>query len=435
MTRILLLGSLFALAATATAQVADNPGATDLKYTNDLQYYRPPGQAGVNMFEIPKQPYALDGGIEIGVPFEGLKVHVGGDFAIQFQGLSQSNDADTVLVDLAPNFALPTANLNLDVQIADGMRMHLRTYLSSRHHTEAYVKGGYFQVDNLDFIQDGFLSGVMDVTRFRFGMDEINYGDTHFRRSDNAAVIYNPFVGNYLMDSFTTEPYAEVTVLKDGFIGVAGLTNGRLNQSPLPGDNGVVVYGKLGVDRQVNDQLRARLTGSVYHSTEENTRDYIYGGDRAGARYYNVLQVVGASDPFALPRFNPGFANQTAVQVNPFVVFGGAEFFGVFERSMGGADTDGSYTQLGGELLYRFGTDDNFYVGGRYNTVTGSRTDGGAEVDIQRFNVGGGWFLTNNVLAKAEYVNQTYDGDAFTGNVQFQGAEFSGVVLEAAISF
>ena len=113
----------------------------------------------------------------------------------------------------------------------------------------------------------------------------------------------------------------------------------------------------------------------------------------------------------------------------------GAEFFGVFERAMGGADTDGGYTQLGGELLYRFGADESFYVGGRFNTVSGEQTDGGAEVDIQRVNVGGGWFLTPNVLAKAEYVSQTYDGAAYDGNAQFQGAEFSGAMLEATISF
>ena len=434
--RFLLLGALALLAVAPSAQIADNTGGpaprteapqpeASVQTGPSLQYYREPGQNGINVFEAPK---------EAGARFDGLAVHVGGDFAIQFQGLSQSNDANS-LVDLAPNFNLPSANLNLDVQIANGMRMHLRTYLSSRHHTESYVKGGYFQMDNLDFIQEGFLSSVMDVTTLRFGMDEINYGDAHFRRSDNAAVIYNPFVGNYIMDSFTTEPYAEVTVQTSGFIGVAGLSNGRLNQSPLSGDNGVAMYGKVGYDTQVNETMRARLTASVYHSTDGGTRDYLYGGDRAGARYYNILQVQGEDASDFLPRFNPRFATQTAVQVNPFVKVMGAEFFGVFERAMGGGDTDGGYTQLGGELLYRFGADESFYVGGRFNTVSGEQTDGGAEVDIQRVNVGGGWFLTPNVLAKAEYVSQTYDGAAYDGNAQFQGAEFSGAMLEATISF
>lgn len=415
-----LLTALLLLAGSALAQ----PG-TDLEYSNDLQYYRAPSQQGLNVFEVPK---------EAGPAFDGLTVHVGGDFAIDFQGITQENDSMS-LVELAPNFALPTANLNLDVQIASGMRMHLRTYLSSRHHTESYVKGGYFQLDNLDFLAEDFLAEVMDVTRFRFGMDEINYGDAHFRRSDNAAVIYNPFVGNYIMDSFTTEPFAEVTVLKDGIVGVAGLTNGRLNQSPLSGDNGVAVYGKLGYDGQINEQVRARLTGSVYHSTDGSTRDYLYGGDRAGARYYNVLQVEGEADNDFLPRFNPRFPHQTAFQINPFVEVGGAEFFGVIEQVMGGPDGAGSFTQLGGELLYRFGADEDFYVGGRYNTVNGSMTDGGDEMTINRFNVGGGWFLTPNVLAKVEYVNGTYDGDAYVGDALYEGAEYSGVVLEAAISF
>lgn len=418
----MLLALIAALAVPASAQNFE---------ADDLQYYRPNSRAGLNVFEAPK---------EAGAPFDGFDVYVGGDFAILFQGISQSNDADN-LVELSNNFALPTANLNLDVQIAEGMRMHLRTYLSSRHHPEAWVKGGYFQVDNLDFIQEGFLADVMESTRFRFGMDDINYGDTHFRRSDNARAIYNPFVGNYIMDAFATEPFAEVTVLNNGFLGVAGLSNGRLNQSPLDGDNGVALYAKAGYDGQVSEQLRARLTGSVYHSTDAGTRDYLYGGDRAGARYYNVLEIVDEDRPSDfLPRFNPQFAHQTAVQVNPFVSFRasenvGVEAFGVIERAMGGPDGAGSFTQLGGEVVVRLGADDDFYVGGRYNMVSGSPTDGGADQEISRINVGGGWFLTDNVLAKAEFVTSSYDGDGFVGDARYAGAEWNGFVLEAAISF
>ena len=206
----------------------------------ELQNFRLPGSEGLNVFEAPKDD----------VPFDGVKVRVGGDFAIQMQGLSQSNafanTTDTLLIPLqAPklgtNVNLPTANLNLDVQFADGVRMHLRTYLSSRHHTEAWVKGGYVQIDNLDFIKEGFLGGFMEMARLRFGMDDINYGDAHFRRSDNARAIYNPFVGNYIMDAFTTEPFAELTIMKSGIIGVLGMTNGRLNQNPFPGDDGLTV--------------------------------------------------------------------------------------------------------------------------------------------------------------------------------------------------
>jgi hypothetical protein len=294
------------------------------------------------------------------------------------------------------------------------------------------VKGGYFQVDNLDFLSEGFLAEVMEYTRFRFGMDEFNYGDAHFRRSDNAAALYNPFVGNFIMDSFSTEPFAEVTVMNSGLIVVVGLTNGRLNQSPLPGDDGVATYAKLGYDSRVNEDLRVRLTGSVYHSTDKGSRDYLYNGDRAGSRYYNILETEDSASDF-LPRFNPGFAYQTAFQVNPFIKFQGLEVFGILEMTSGGADGDGSFTQLAAEVLYRFGREENLYVGGRFNTVNGEATDGGATQEITRVNLGGGWFLTQNVLTKVEYVTSSYDGAGSTG--KFAGAEFDGVVIEAVISF
>jgi hypothetical protein len=393
-----------------------------------LQYFRPNNANGLNAFETSKSDT---------VPYSGFKVFVGGDFAIQFQGLSQSNDfEDAPLVDLASNINLPAANLNLDVQLADGFRMHLRTYLSSRNHNEAWVKGGYIQLDNLDLISEGFLEEFMNIATIRIGMDEINYGDTHFRRSDNARAIYNPFVGNYIMDAFTTEPFVELTLQKSGLLAVLGFTNGRLNQSPLPGDDGIAFYAKLGYDKQIKDDLRLRLTGSIYSSSDKSTRDYLYNGDRAGARYYSVLE--GTNDARIsnfLPRFNPGFGNQTAFQINPFVKFQGLEFFGVFEVAGNGNDAvGGSFTQLGAEIIYRLGKREQLYVGGRYNTVSGEVTDAASTVDINRINVGGGWYLTKNVLTKLEYVASQYDGPGNKGT-KFEGAQFDGFVIEAVISF
>ncbi|MEQ9221242.1 MAG: hypothetical protein RLO17_24525 [Cyclobacteriaceae bacterium] len=386
----------------------------------ELGYFRPNDKDGLNVFETSKQSDAV---------FDGLKVRVGGDFALQFQGISQTNSGDS-LTTLGNNFNLPTANLNLDVQLADGMRMHLRTYLSSRNHTEAYVKGGYLQIDKLDFIKPGLLSGLMNVATLRFGMDEINYGDVHFRRSDNARAIFNPFVGNYIMDAFTTEPFAELTIQSSGFIGVLGATNGRLNQSVTSTDEGFVIFGKLGYDKQLNDDLRIRLTGSFYSSSDKSTRDYIYGGDRAGSRYYAVAEGSNFSG-----RYNPRFSYLTSFQINPFVKFQGFEFFGVYEVANNGDDaTGGGFTQLGAEALYRFGADEQWYLGGRYNSVSGEVNDNASTVEISRVNVGAGWFLTKNVLTKIEYVNQKYDGSGFDGTL-YQGGEFDGIVIEAAISF
>ncbi|MGM0579936.1 MAG: hypothetical protein ACQETL_04615 [Bacteroidota bacterium] len=410
----------------------------------NLQFFRPVGQPGVNVFEPSKADT---------VEYEGVKVRVGGDFAFQFQGLSQSNNAEAgsghELIELGNDFNLPTANLNLDVQMYDGVRLHLRTYLSSRHHAEAWVKGGHLQIDKLDFIREGFMEGIMKYTSVTVGLDEFNYGDAHFRRSDNARAIYNPFVGNYIMDAFSTEAFGEVTIQNNGLLAVVGVTNGKLNQSATANPNNKAsFYTKLGFDKQFSDDFRARLTGSWYVNTGTSTGGYLYGGDRAGARYYNVMYSQGNEDlgvdaqgGFADPRFNPRFSKISAVQINPFIKAGGFEFFGIYEVANGLNEVvdEGSFTQIAAEALYRFGPNERYYIGGRYNTVNGKMAESATEeMNISRLNFGGGWFLTDNIMTKVEYVNQQYNNDeAWTGprNTRFAGAGFKGVMVEAVISF
>lgn len=396
----------------------------------DLQFYRPAGQEGLNVFETGKQDT---------VPYTGLKVRVGGDFAMQFQAIDQSNDADN-LVDLGTNLNLPNANLNIDVQLYDGVRMHLRTYLSARHHEESWVKGGHIQMDKLDFIKPGFLEGVMKYATIRIGLDEVNYGDAHFRRSDNARAIYNPFVGNYIMDAFTTEAYAEVRGQYNGFLAVVGITNGKLNQNVVVNDstdNKLSFFGKLGYDKQLNDDLRVRLTGSLYTNQGKSNGAFLYGGDRGGARYYYVMHTVADGGSDFDGRLNPiqnrENAQLTAVQINPFVKYKGVEFFGIYEKTSDGV-ADGGFTQLAAELIYRFGGQDQLYIGGRYNTVSGEFFDGAPTAKVNRFNIGGGWFLTDNIMAKVEYVNQQYDDNGWDGS-KYQGAKFDGFNVEAVIGF
>ena len=398
-------------------------------YSQDkkIAYYKQNDQSGVNMFEAPHFDT---------LEFTGLQVKIGGANTMQFQGISQSGDHED-LNELSPNFNLATANLDIDVQLHRGLRMHLRTYLSSRHHPEAWVKGGYIQVDRLDFIRDDFLDGLMDMVTIKVGHMQINYGDAHFRRSDNGQAIFNPFVGNYIMDSFTTEVGGEFYFQHNGFLVMVGLTNGKLNQSTVVTDpeTKVSYVGKLGFDRQFNEDLRLRLTGSIYTSSQTPSL-YLYSGDRAGSRYYDIIEDSRMSGRIA-PDFSPrGVGGEmTSFMINPFIKYHGFELFGVFESASGKAideqDTR-TYNQYAAELLYRFGNNENLYVGGRYNVVAGEQSDGN-NINVERFNIGGGWFLTNNVLAKIEYVNQAYDGYQ-AGDIR-ENAKFSGIVLEAVVSF
>ena len=419
-TRYLVLALMAILTLPAMAQ-----------NQRDLDNYRKPDQRGINQFEAPKDSVTN---------FDGLHVRIGGASTIQFQALDHenSNNASTpVLEEVGYNFNLATANLDLDVALYDGVRMHLRTYLSSQHHTETYVKGGYIQIDKLDFISEGFAQDLMDHMRIKIGHMEVNYGDAHFRRTDNAMALYNPFVGNYLMDSFTTEVGAEVYYFSNGWLGMVGMTNGKLNQSvENPDTTSPSLVAKLGYDAYVSEDLRFRLTGSVYH-TAQSASTYLYSGDRAGARYYSMFtDVDGKGDGFRSGRINPGLKNEmTSIMINPFVKYGGLEFFGIYERANGKASTEKDervWNQYSGELLYRFGGNENLYVGGRYSLVDGELQTG-ENVDINRLQVSAGWFMTQNILMKLEYVNQKYNDYPVT-DIHSDG-KFNGLMVEAAISF
>ncbi len=423
-------------------------GAQDT--TTSMRDYLAPEKSTRNVFEDPKG---------VTPEYDGVKVSVGGDFALQFQSLDHETKAPSLgnvgttttpntLQVMGSDFNLPTANLDVNAYLAKGVKMHLRTYLSARHHNEAWVKGGYIQVDDLDFIKEGFASEIMKYARVKVGMDEINYGDTHFRRTDNAEAINNPFVGNYIMDSFSTEAFGEAYGFYKNFIGMVGMSNGKLNQTAVKGMNwnSPSVYAKVGYDKQINQDLRVRLTGSFIQTNGLSTGGYLYSSDRAGSRYYYTLltqnDLMGTNN-YATGRFNPGFKKMKAFQVNPFIKYQGLEFFGVYEHVSGNKTsglteraTDGDYTQLGAELLYRFGGKEQFYFGGRYNSVTGNDDEVTDERKIERFNLGGGWFMTKNIVAKVEYVSQKYNDDPVWGATSaLRGGQFNGLMVEAAIGF
>ena len=225
------------------------------------------------------------------------------------------------------------------------------------------------------------------------------------------------------------------------------MSNGKLNQAVNnPDTTSPSLLGKVGWDKQLSNDLRVRLTGSIYN-TAHAARVYLYSADRTGSRYYFVLEdaEASASGNFRSGRYDPGFRNEiTAIMINPFVKYQGLEVFGLVELTSGRSDSEfeattpltekrRDWTQYMIEVLYRFGNNENFYVGGRYNSASGEEAGSGLDVTIDRFNIGGGVFLTKNVLAKLEYVNQTYDGFA-PGNIYNEG-KFSGVVVESVISF
>ncbi|HEX8944667.1 MAG TPA: hypothetical protein VF785_16125, partial [Gemmatimonadaceae bacterium] len=179
-----LLGT--AIAGAAAAQAAENGGksssgtavtrsdtTTPQKATKvslfrplDIAHIRPADKRGVNVFEPPKDD---------SVPFTGFALSFGGAFNQEFQGLDHSNSATPVLVSgvnqnqlitVGHGFNNAVANLNVNAQLAPGIRVAMTSYLSARHHQESWVKDGYLLIDDSP-IDNPVLKDIMKYTTLR----------------------------------------------------------------------------------------------------------------------------------------------------------------------------------------------------------------------------------------------------------------------------
>ncbi len=447
---------ILALVFSATVAFAQQP---------DIQYFRPWDKDGINVFEPSKKAEQP--------AFTGFKLRIGGSFTQDYQNLKHSNKP-TYVATSATNpanknilygvvksedstsatlsgFNLAMANLNLDIQIADGIRVSLENYMSSRHHSEFWVKGGYIQMDKLPMF--GSPQWFTDYVRVKIGHFTPNFGDMHLRRSDGGNTIFNPFIENNILDAFATEIGGEVYVFPiDGLMGMVGLTtgfiNGNVDNYPTnavapnvePSQKKPSVTLKLAYDKNFGD-LRFRLSGSMYNNSG-SARNTLYAGDRTGSHYFMVVEpstgtYAANKDSGRFPGM--GVANKiNAISINPFVKFHGLEIFGGYEMVKGrtNSERNGSerkFNQLTAEGLYRFLKNEQAYIGARYIQAKGTPQGFANEISIDRVALAAGWFPTKNLLLKGEYVVQNYK-DFPTTDFRNE-AKFSGFMLEAAIGF
>jgi hypothetical protein len=417
-----------------------------------LQYSRPNNKMGINVFESTKNDT---------IPFTVFTVRVGGNFTQDFQALRHQNiampvyDVDGVntnqLVPLTNGFNRAMANLIVDAQLADGIRMNLTMYLSTRHHEETWVKGGYIQFDKLLFLKSDFINNIMKSVTIKIGDYEVDYGDQHFRRSDVGNAIYNPFLENYIMDEFATEIGGEIYYHPlSGLIAMIGITNGELNPTVIASSKidtatgklnryAPAFHGKLGYDKQFNKDIRFRITGSFYvdKSAAGNT---LFFGDRTGSRYFFIMENTIASSTVNAwsGRYNPLFSEQvTTFMINPFIKYKGLELLGTYESAKGRMITEvdsRTAKQYAVDLIYRFPQEkENFWIGGRYNSIKTSLPLNPTDITINRTAGSLGWFVTKNLMLKAEYVNQVYKN--FKSTDIRSGGKFDGIMIEASIGF
>lgn len=416
-----------------------------------LSNFRAYDKTGINQFETSKADT---------VPFDGLKVRFGAGFTQQFQNLKHENPGAlnntgtgaNRLYPLQNGFMTAQANLYIDAQLADGIKLNVTNYMSSRKHNEFWVKGGYIQFDKVPF-KGKFWDDLMKLATIKIGHMEVNYGDQHFRRSDGGGTLYNPFMDNHIVDQFATEIGGEVYLQKNGVFGMIGLTNGMIKghidstyatvQDPSVKRN-PSLYLKAGIDKKINDDVRIRVTGSYYtNSSQAGSGLTLYGGDRTGSNYQQVMEkgVPGALPAYTAVafsgRFNPGFSKKiNAGMLNVFVKVKGLEIFGTLESAKGRTKTevdDRKMTQSVIEGVYRIGKNENFFIGAKYNAVKARLQGMTNDVKVNRTAFAAGWFLTKNVLLKGEIVTQKYL-DFPSSDYRALG-KFNGYVIEAIVGF
>lgn len=406
---------------------------------------RPYDQSGINLFEAPKTQNA---------PFNGLRVKFGAGFTQSFQNLKHSNTSTlpaNQLYAISPGFNTASANLFMDVQLADGIRLNLTSYLSSRRHTDTWVKGGYIQFDKVPF-KGEFWNNLMKITTIKIGHMEINYGDAHFRRSDGGHTLYNPFIENYIMDQFATEIGGEVYLHSGNLTGMIGLTNGMMEGNidklvATPQDQNIrkspAVYLKGVFDKQINSDVRLRLAAS-YYGNQSSGGNTLFGGDRTGSNYFMVLEKANItntenkySENSFSGRFNPGFSKKiNTAQFNAFLKVSGCEVFTTYEIAKGRSEietTERNVNQFAIDGVYRFGKTENLFLGARYNAVSARLIGYTNNVGINRTAFSAGWFISHNLMLKAEYVDQQYKD--FNNSDVRNGGKFHGYVIQASVGF
>jgi len=297
-------------------------------------------------------------------------------------------------------------------------------------------------------IDNPILNRIMKYTTLKVGHFEINYGDQHFRRTDGGQSLFNPFVGNYITDAFTTEIGGELYVRNRGFLGMFSMTGGEIKGSvETPVKRSPSFIAKVGFDKQLTPTLRTRLTASSYnHKTSASNT--LYTGSRTGSRYFDVLEntVSTISTNAWSGEVRPGFSSRVnAYVVNPFIKYRGLELFGNVETASGfsgypslagstSADTvTRTWRQVAGDVTYRF-WNEKLYVATRYNQAGGQISNLITnDVKVQRSQYAAGWYVNPMMLLKLEYVNQKYL-DFPTSDIR-SGGKFNGLVLSGVVAF
>jgi hypothetical protein len=371
------------------------------------------------------------------------KIRLGMDFALRFQSLEHENNSSEEITNLQSGFTNANGNANMDFQLDEGISSYIEIYLSSEHHTEVWMREGYLFIDQLKMLNNPAIDNLMQYLSFKAGQMEINYGDYHFRRTDNGQSVRNPFIGNYIIDANTTEIGVEGMIDYDNWEWLIGVTGGT-TKGDTNDKHGMGTYTKLAYDLKKSIDQQFRVSGSLYrvdHSSNPRafgtpgaTQNYLYAGNRSGSPYKNLFDEDTDAGQ-VLPNISQ---NMTAYIFNVLWRYGKTEWFFNYDKAWD-LDSDGkdspdeakeSWDQFAVDVKYNFTS--KFYTALRYNIANHiTAADGPSDEKVNRYQLAFGYFINPSILMKVEYVYQKYEGF----QDKFRDGYFHGAVFEGAVSF
>ncbi|MGH9360741.1 MAG: hypothetical protein ACRD2T_02405, partial [Thermoanaerobaculia bacterium] len=345
------------------------------------------------------------------------KLFLGVDTVGTLQALEQENVFDASgneIAQLEPGFQTAWGNLEFAATFGEDeeLEMFFDLLISSRNHpSTTYGHQGYLLVRGMpgQLKENRLLSGIFRHVNLKVGHFHIDYGDHGLHRSDNAAVQSNPLIGNFVIDPEIVDIGAEITSKPGRFNWLLGVSNGT-NTEDFKSGRGTALHGKVWLDVQ---PVRASFSMFQVDHADNPTgatgsRTTLFAGNRDGERYGGVWgggQAPGQVLPQAGKQVTAWQADvaYTWQRLKLYANYGDTEDADA-NGSLAGTPVE-NWIYYTGEAVYQLTP--KAYVAARYSAAEAKKLAGlDSDGFVERIQVGGGYWLTDNILGKLEYVTQ-----------------------------
>lgn len=391
-------------------------------------------------------PSAADAQVEI-AHFGATRLYFTVDTVGTVQALEHEDAFDATgkpFDELGPGFQTAWGNMGFSAAFGEEkeIEMFFDLFISSRNHpSTTYGHQGYLVVRAMpgDLKKVRVLNTLFEHVDVKLGHFHIDFGDHQFHRSDNAAVQSNPLIGNFVIDPELVDIGAEISSEPGKFNWMLGLSNGTNTENVQEG-KGVAVHGKVWLDVE---PFRAAFSAiQVDHSENATTKAQLFSGNRDGERYGGILgggQAPGQVLPQAGRDLLAWQADFTygADKLKLYAHYGDTK----------DSDTNGPaagtpvehWNYYAAESVYQFTP--KAHAAARYSSAAAKTLrDLPSDGKVDRVQVGGGYWLTEQMLIKLEYVHEAYRdfkvGDVLNNNLQaWRDPSFSGGLMEVSFGF